>query len=220
MAPLASGPPCYPAIGTSNSDSRWTRHGRLPDILAMSPEPWQHRHCRSSSGEVQNAESRKRANRYGSGGDASGDIEPDRATRRWHCSAPAIARAAPPLRERRVGRPPPQGLRPVSWLASSCSSPKFIQVRGADRGFTRFNGDSTVADALRSTFCSFRKMRSGPGHAIGNNNDQRFHVIGPAIFPGITSPLWVTSGKARSVQMFSALLPKADFRSAIYEYTP
>jgi hypothetical protein len=155
MAPLASGPPCYPAIGTSSSDSRWIGHGRLPDIPAMSPEPWQQSHCRSSSGE---APRRKRTSRYGGGGDASGDIEPARATQRWHCSAPAIARAAPPLRERRVGWLLPQGLPPMSWLAFSCSSPEFIQVSWRR---TATSLDSTVAGALRSTFCSFRKMRFG-----------------------------------------------------------
>jgi hypothetical protein len=107
----------------------------------MSPEPWRQSHCRSSIGEVQNAKRnqarrRKRTSRYGNSGDPSGDIEPDRATQRWHCPAPAVARAAPPLRERRVARPPPQGLQPVSWLAFSCSSPIFIQIRGVGRGFT------------------------------------------------------------------------------------
>jgi hypothetical protein len=107
----------------------------------MSPETWRQSHCRSSTGEVQNAKRnqarhRKRTSRYGNSGDPSGDIEPDRATRRWHCSAPAVARAAPPLRERRVAQPPPPGLQPASWLAFSCSSPIIIQVRGVDRGFT------------------------------------------------------------------------------------
>ena len=143
--------PCYSAIGTSSSERRWSRHGRLPDIPAMSPEPWQQSHCRSSSGEVQNARCnralrRKRTSRCGSGGDASADIEPARATRRCHCSAPA--RAAPLLRERRVGWLPPQGLRPVSWLALSCSSPEFIQVSWR-RTATLL--DTTVAGALRST---------------------------------------------------------------------
>ena len=91
----------------------------------MSPEPWQLRHCRSSSGEVQTAECiqaprHKRTSRHGGGGDASGDIAPDRATRHWRRPAPAIARAAPPLRERRMELLPRQGLRPVSWLAFSC----------------------------------------------------------------------------------------------------
>jgi len=142
MAPLASGPLLQvrladPAIGTSSSGSRWIGHGRLPDILAMSPETWRQRHSRSSSAEVRIAQCnqaprRKRTSRYDSRydncGDSSGDIEPDRPTRRWHRLAPAIARAAPPLRERRVGRPLPQRLRPVSWLAFSCLSPEFIQV--------------------------------------------------------------------------------------------
>jgi hypothetical protein len=146
-----------PAIGTSNSDSRWRGHGRLLDIPAMSPEPWRQRRYRSSSAEVpiagcNQAPRRKRTSRYDSGGDPSGDIEPDRATRRWHRPAPTIARAAPLLRERRVGRLPPQRrvgrlppqrLRPVSWLASSCWPPEFIQVsrrpaaNSRDLGFNR-----------------------------------------------------------------------------------
>jgi hypothetical protein len=117
-APLASGPPCYRVIGTSSSDTRRTRHGRLPDILAKSPEPWRQRHCRSSSGEVQNAESpaprRMRTSRYGRHGDSSDDIEPARATRHWHCPAPAIAKVAPLLLEQRVEQLPRQRLRPVS----------------------------------------------------------------------------------------------------------
>jgi len=164
-----------PAIGTSSSDTRRKGHGRLPDIRAMSPEPWPQRHCRSSIGVVQNegnhAPSRKRTSRYGSGGDASGDIEPARTTRRWHCPAPAIARAAPPLRERRGGRLPPQGLRPVSWSAFSWSSPELFQVSRRDRELTRFNGDGCAP------FHRFLARNAfGGGHAeLGFRRDPERH---------------------------------------------
>ena len=113
----------------------------------MSPETWRQRHSRNSIAAVRIAERnqaprRKRTSRSDTDGDASGDIAPDRTTRRWHRPAPAIARAAPPLRERRVGRLPPQRLRPISWLAFSCLPPESIQVsrqRAANSLDLRFN---------------------------------------------------------------------------------
>ena len=114
-----SGPPSYPAIGTSSSDSRWKARDRLRDILAMNPGPWQRRHCRSSNDEAQNAECNqaprhKRTTRHGSGGDANGDIGPDRATQHSHRSVPAITTMERPLQERQMERLPPLRPQPVS----------------------------------------------------------------------------------------------------------
>jgi hypothetical protein len=185
MAPIALGSACYPVIGTCSSDRRRTGHGRLPDSLAMSPDPWRQRHCRSSRGDFEK-NAQKHSSRYGSSGDAHGDIEPDRASRRLHRSAPAVATAAPPLRELRMGGLPRQGLRPVFWLAFSCSSPNSFKV------FVAANAnsiDSTVSNAPRSTLLFFSEdgFRAGPCLVTTMINAS---TSSAPRFSGITSPLW------------------------------
>ena len=157
IAPLASGPPRDSAIGTSNSDSRRTVHGRLPDILAMSPETWQHRHYRNSIAGVQIAE----------------------VTRRRAVSVPSATIAAtipaailnlierPDVsvaqhqrlreRRRRCGNGEWNGCghngrgQYLGWHSHVCLRNSF-KFRG--RGPRNSPAlDLTIADALRSTFC-------------------------------------------------------------------